>query len=84
MSRRLFFFVLLAPLTALAQEIPLESCNQLPMVKAQVGKRQFQFLLDTGAAGTLLNQKSFPSQETTEIMMESWSGRAGAQARTVV
>lgn len=71
MYRCMFFLVLVCSLGLSAQDIPLESCNRLPMVKATVGKRQVQFLLDTGAAGTMLNQKSFPSQETTEIMVES-------------
>ena len=84
MLRWLVIFAFLTSFAGHAQDVPLESCNQLPMVKANVGKRQFQFLLDTGASGTLLNQKSFSSQETTEIMLESWNGRAGAQALTVV
>jgi hypothetical protein len=54
------------------------------MVKAKVGQRQFQFLLDTGAASTLLNQKSFTSTQATEIMMDSWNGQAAASAREVV
>jgi len=63
-----------------AQEIPLENCRQLPIVKATVEKRAFQFLLDTGAATTLLNVKSFSSPETAEITMESWNGAAGTPA----
>ena len=82
---RLFSPVLLVSLSfaGQTQDVPLENCRQLPMVKATVGKRQFQFLLDTGASSTLLNQKSFPSQDTTEIMMESWNGSEGRQARAV-
>jgi len=82
---RLFLPVLLISLSVAgqAQDVPLENCRDLPMVKATVGKRQFQFLLDTGASSTLLNQKSFPSQDTTEIMMESWNGSEGRQARAV-
>jgi ketosteroid isomerase-like protein len=66
-----------------AQEIPLESCRQLPVVKATVGKRQVQFLVDTGAASTLLNLKSFSSPDTAEITMESWNGATGASARKI-
>src|SRR5215467_1094659 len=67
-----------------AQEIPLDSCRQLPIVKATVGKQQVQFLLDTGAASTLVNLKSFSSPDTAEITMESWNGPTGASARKVV
>jgi hypothetical protein len=86
MSGWLLFLVLLVSLNGAcwAQDVPLDNCKQLPMVKATVDKRQFQFLLDTGASITLLNQKSFHSLDTTEIMMESWNGRQGAQARAVV
>ena len=86
MSGWLRFLVLLASFNGVgwAQDIPLDNCRQLPMLKATVGKRQFQFLLDTGASNTLLNQKSFPSLDTTEIMMESWNGREGALAHAVV
>lgn len=76
--------VLFVSLAVTAQDVPLESCKLLPMVKVKVGKRQFQFLLDTGAAATLLNQKSFSSTQATEIMMESWNGTAAASAREVV
>ncbi|HEY6969704.1 MAG TPA: aspartyl protease family protein [Candidatus Angelobacter sp.] len=84
MSRWLVFLLLLISLAGAAQEIPLEGCRQLPIVKAKVGKRQFQFLLDTGAAATLLNDKSFSSLESTEIMMDSWNGQTAARAREVV
>jgi hypothetical protein len=67
-----------------AQEVPLESCRQLPIVKVTVAKRQFQFLLDTGAAATLLNWKSFSSADATEVTMESWTGSSSTTARQVV
>jgi len=67
-----------------AQDVPLDSCRQLPIVKAKVGNHQFQFLLDTGATSTLLNRKSFSSPESTEVLMESWSGPLTASAREVV
>lgn len=84
MSRLLLLLVILVSVTGWAQEIPLENCQQLPIVKANVDKRQFQFLLDTGASVTLLNNKSFSSQDTAEITMESWNGAIGAPAREVV
>jgi hypothetical protein len=69
---------------AAAQDVPLDSCRQLPMVKVKIGTQEFQFLLDTGAAATLLNRKSFSSQQPKEIMMESWNGPAATSAFEVV
>lgn len=76
--------VAILSVAARAQDVPLDSCRQLPIVKAAVGKRQFQFLLDTGATATLLNRKSFSSPQATEILMESWNGPLAANAREVV
>jgi ketosteroid isomerase-like protein len=84
MSRLLLVLILFVSVAGWTQEIPLDTCRQLPIVKATVGKRQFQFLLDTGASVTLLNNKTFSSLETTEIMMDSWNGTKGAPAREVV
>jgi hypothetical protein len=85
MSRLLLVLVAMVPLAgwARAQEVPLDNCRQLPIVKATVNKKPFQFLLDTGASLTLLNQKSFSSLETREITMESWIGTVGAPAHEV-
>ena len=58
---------LVVAIGAAAQEIPLDSCRQLPIVKATVGKQQFQFLVDTGATTTLLNRKSFSSPDSAVI-----------------
>lgn len=83
--RRLFaFLIVVASVAAQAQEVHLDSCRQLPIVKVTVGKRQFQFLLDTGAAATLLNWKSFSSPESAEITMDSWNGAFATSARQVV
>lgn len=85
---RLLFFVLsvivLIPVAVSAQEVPLASCNKLSMVKVTVEGRPFQFLLDTGAASTMLNLKSFSSQSSAEITMESWNGTVAAPGREVV
>jgi len=81
----LIFLLVFVPIgkTAHAQEIPLDSCRQLPIVKATVDKRQVQFLVDTGAATTLLNRRSFSSPDSAEITMESWNGPTGASARRI-
>jgi hypothetical protein len=84
MVRVFAFLLLLTSVAASAQEVPLDSCRQLPIVKVAVGQRQFQFLLDTGAATTLLSLKSFSSPEAAEITMDSWNGAVATQARQVV
>jgi len=86
MSRLLLVLVAMVSLAgwAQAQEVPLDNCRELPIVKATVNNKQFHFLLDTGASLTLLNQKTFSSIETREITMESWNGTTGAPAHEVI
>jgi len=73
--------VIASVLTTFAEEVPLNNCKQLPMVQAMVGKRQFQFLLDTGASTTLLNRNSFSSVESSEITMSSCNGSFATKAQ---
>jgi hypothetical protein len=80
----ILFLTLVVGCSGWAQEVPLGNCQKLPTVKVKVAGRQFQFLLDTGAAATLLNEKSFSSLDSTEITMDSWNGRSATQALQVV
>ncbi|HEV2961777.1 MAG TPA: aspartyl protease family protein [Candidatus Angelobacter sp.] len=81
----LFALVVVAAsaVAALAEEVPLKNCKQLPMVQATVGKQQFQFLLDTGATSTLLNRNSFSSVDSTEITMSSWNGAFSTKGQEI-
>jgi predicted aspartyl protease len=63
-------------------EIPIERCDRLPVVKVAVGKRKLRFLVDTGAT-TVLNLKSFSGGHVQEIAVTSWSGTAATSAREV-
>ena len=63
-------------------EIPIERCDRLPVVKMKVGGENRRFLLDT-AATTILNLKSFTSGKSKEIDIYSWSGSAATGAREV-
>ena len=65
-----------------AEEIPLERCDRLPVVKVAVGKAELRFLVDTGAT-TMLNLKSFAKGQVKEIEVTSWSGTAATSAREV-
>jgi hypothetical protein len=48
-----------------ANEIPIERCDRLPVVRAQIGKTEFRFLLDTGAT-TVLHLKSRSGGKTRD------------------
>jgi hypothetical protein len=63
-------------------EIPIERCDRLPVVKAHVGAAEVRFLLDTGAT-TTLNLKSFSGGQIKEIHVTSWTGTAATSAREV-
>src|SRR5271169_2906916 len=78
----------LVPPTVYAQdystkdEIPIERCDRLPVVKVQIAGKDMRFLVDT-AATTLLNLKSFSGGRSKEIHIASWTGTAATSAREV-
>jgi hypothetical protein len=63
-------------------EIPIERCDVLPVVRVHIDKTDMRFLLDTGAT-TVLNIKSFATGRSTEINISSWSGTAATSAREI-
>ena len=65
-----------------SEEIPIERCDRLPMVKVRVGRAEMRFLVDTGAT-SMLNLKSFSGGGMKEIEVTSWSGTAATSAREV-
>jgi hypothetical protein len=65
-----------------ANEILIERCDRLPVVRARIGKSEVRFLLDTGAT-TVLNLKSFAGGQNREIQVTSWTGTAATSAREV-
>ncbi len=67
---------------ATPEEIPIERCDQLPVVKVRIGSVEMRFLIDTGAT-TMLNLKSFTTGRVKEIQITSWSGTAATSAREV-
>ena len=78
----------LLPLNAFAQapatkdEIPIERCDRLPVVKVHIAGKDMHFLLDT-AATTMLNLKSFAGGRSKEAHIASWAGTAATSAREV-
>lgn len=69
-------------LFAQTNEIPIERCDRLPIVKVRIGSSEFRFLVDT-AATSILNVKSFASGTIKEVQITSWSGTAATSVREV-
>jgi hypothetical protein len=65
-----------------SNEILIERCDRLPVVRAHIGNSEVRFLLDTGAT-TVLNLKSFAGGQNREIQVTSWTGTAATSAREV-
>lgn len=81
-------FLLLASLVcgiaahAHAEEIPVETCDVLPVVQVSVSGMKFFFLVDT-AATSMLNLKSFAHGDTRRIAVTSWSGTVETRAQEI-
>jgi hypothetical protein len=65
-----------------SDEIPIEKCDVLPVVRVNIDGSDMRFLLDTGAT-TILNLGSFSSSHSKNIEVTSWSGTAATSAREV-
>ena len=65
-----------------SNEVPIERCDRLPVVKVRIGSTEMRFLVDTGAT-TVLNLKSFTAGRIKDIQITSWSGTAFTSAREV-
>jgi hypothetical protein len=65
-----------------SEEIPIEKCDVLPVVRVKIGGSEMRFLLDTGAT-TILNLHSFAGAGMKEIQVSSWSGTAATSAKQV-
>jgi len=76
--------VVCAPLRAQSSndEIPIERCDVLPVVRVTVAGQPMRFLLDTGAT-TILNLKAFSSGTARKVHIDSWQGQAATSAREV-
>lgn len=78
----LLFLMFPAALFAQTNEVPLERCDVLPVVKVRIGSTDMRFLVDTGAT-TVLNLKSFTVGRITGMHITSWSGTTFTNAREV-
>jgi SnoaL-like domain/Aspartyl protease len=64
-------------------EVPIEKCDVLPVVRLKIDGTEMKFLLDTGAT-TVLNLGSFAKGRSKEIEVTSWKGTAETSAREVL
>src|SRR5947209_16070647 len=61
------------------QQIELQRCDSLPIIKVRVNGRELPFLLDTGAT-SFVNEKSFGSLNSRSISISSWTGTTAVNA----
>ena len=66
-----------------AEEVPLSTCDLLPVVEGRVAGMKFLLLVDTGAT-SMLNLKSFPHGDPRKISVTSWNGTERTNAQEVV
>lgn len=64
------------------EDIPLQTCDRLPVVQVSVSRMQFFFLLDT-AATSMLNLQSFAHGDARKIAVTSWSGTVETSAQEI-
>lgn len=87
-SRHLLWIVVIAVAgawfgaTAYGEDIPIGKCDRLPVIQVIAAGQQKRFLLDT-AATSILNLRSFSSEDSKEISIASWQGTVGTSAREV-
>lgn len=85
MSRLLFLLLLIgsSAVSTQAEEIPLETCDRLPVVQGIISGMKFLLLVDT-AATSMLNLKSFPHGDAQTLSVTSWNGTAQTNAQQVI
>ncbi len=82
LSASLLLLSFLPPSRLLAEDVPLQSCDKLPVVEVSISGMHFLFLVDT-AATSMLNLKSFSHGDERRVSVTSWSGTADTRAREI-
>ncbi len=70
-------------LASFGEEIPIEKCDRLPVIKLTVSGKEMRFLVDT-AATSILNINSFALGNSRRIEVTSWSGTVATSAREIM
>ena len=67
-----------------AEDIPLDTCDRLPVIEVTVTgfPSPLRFLVDT-AATSMLNSKSFAQGDSRKVSVTSWSGTVETQSHEV-
>lgn len=80
------FILFLTPVQAQdspsAEEIPIQRCDGLPVIKVRINRADMFFLLDT-ASTTTLNLKSFSSGRSKRVAVTTWMGTSSANGREI-
>ena len=80
---RFFFLPLLAfSVSARAEDVPLETCDRLPLIQVTADGAKLRFLVDTGAT-SMLNIKSFAHGDSRRVAVTSWNGTVETRSREV-
>lgn len=66
----------------LMEDVPLETCDRLPVLQVKVSGMGFLFLVDT-AATSMLNINSFSHGQSGSISVTSWNGTRQTRAQEV-
>ena len=66
-----------------SEEIPLETCDRLPVMWVSVSGTKFLFLVDT-AATSILNLKSFAHGDPRHLAVSSWTGTTEIEGQEVI
>jgi len=80
----LLLFFLASVAVAHAEDVPLDTCDRLPVIAVTIpgAKSRMRFLVDT-AATSILNIKSFSSGDSNKIAVTSWRGTVETRASSV-
>ncbi len=78
----LFFTTVHAQDSPAAEEIPIQRCDGLPVIKTRSDRADLFFLLDT-ASTTILNLKSFSSGRSKRIPVTTWKSTTIADGRQI-
>src|SRR5260221_11654176 len=78
----LLFCLLALSIMMPAQEVPLERCDRLHVIRVTAGGQPYRFLVDTGAT-SLLNLQSFANGRSKDVEVSSWAGTLATSAREV-
>jgi hypothetical protein len=66
-----------------SEEIPLETCDRLPVLWVSISGMKFLFLVDT-AATSILNIKSFAHGDPRRLAVSSWTGTTEIEGQEVI